>query len=287
MDAVRQVLESKDIRYSERGKDYIIKCLNPDHEDTNPSLRVDKLTGLFHCFSCGYKGTLLKDSNVHNFQRSIKVQNLQKKIAKLLYKNPIIPKGATPFEIDFRGIKGSTYKKFNAFEDTQQKPFIDRVVFPITDLEGDIIVFQGRHKFSTGKDKYLFHPPGIKAPCYPPEVLGIEDSIIVVEGLFDMLNLYDKGLTNVVCNFGCSPLKDKKLEQNRFMQYKIQGIDTVYILFDGDKAGRAGSTKLKHVLTDIFNVDIIELDDGVDPGALTEESVKSLRNVIYASSNSR
>lgn len=281
MDAIRQVLDSKDIYYIDAGKDYVIKCLNPDHEDSNPSLRVDKLTGLYHCFACGFKGTMLKDANVKTFQRSLKVQKLSKKIAKLLLTNPEMPKSATPFEWEFRGIKGETYKHFGAFEDTQNKEFVDRVVFPLTDLEGDIQIFCGRHKFTSERDKYLFHPAGIVPPCFPSIASPINGSIILVEGLFDMLNLYDKGLTNVVSNFGCSVLKDVRAAKHKYVQYKLQGVETIYILFDGDKAGREGATKLEPILTSLFNVDIIELDDGVDPGDLTEDGVQKLKRLIY------
>jgi DNA primase len=33
-------------------------CPNPLHNDTHPSWSINKITGLHHCFSCGYKGTL-------------------------------------------------------------------------------------------------------------------------------------------------------------------------------------------------------------------------------------
>ena len=51
MEAVK-FLEEKGIDYTLSGKDAVIQCLNPEHDDNNPSMRVDKLTGMFHCFSC-------------------------------------------------------------------------------------------------------------------------------------------------------------------------------------------------------------------------------------------
>ena len=53
-----ELLQSKGIQYQISGKDAKIHCLNPEHDDTNPSMRVDRITGIFHCFSCGYKGNL-------------------------------------------------------------------------------------------------------------------------------------------------------------------------------------------------------------------------------------
>ena len=55
---VEELLESKRIEYIPKGADYEISCLNPDHPDRNPSMRVDRITGIFNCFSCEYKGNL-------------------------------------------------------------------------------------------------------------------------------------------------------------------------------------------------------------------------------------
>ena len=46
------LLKEKGIPYQLSGKDVKIICLNPEHDDTNPSLRVDRITGVMHCFSC-------------------------------------------------------------------------------------------------------------------------------------------------------------------------------------------------------------------------------------------
>jgi DNA primase len=44
---VIDLLNNRQIQYREAGKDYLIKCLNPEHDDSNPSMRVDKVTGIF------------------------------------------------------------------------------------------------------------------------------------------------------------------------------------------------------------------------------------------------
>ena len=49
------LLSEKGIKFSVKGQDAIIACLNPEHDDNNPSLRVDRVTGIMHCFSCGFK----------------------------------------------------------------------------------------------------------------------------------------------------------------------------------------------------------------------------------------
>lgn len=43
---------------SDKGDQYEISCIL--HEDKRPSLRLNKVTGVYHCFSCGASGTYTK-----------------------------------------------------------------------------------------------------------------------------------------------------------------------------------------------------------------------------------
>ena len=57
---VEELLQEKRIDFKISGQDYVVKCLNPEHDDNNPSMRIDSITGIFNCFSCGFKGNLFK-----------------------------------------------------------------------------------------------------------------------------------------------------------------------------------------------------------------------------------
>ena len=48
---VQELLESKQIHFIPKGKDFVVRCLNPEHEDRNPSMRIDPIDGRFNCFS--------------------------------------------------------------------------------------------------------------------------------------------------------------------------------------------------------------------------------------------
>ena len=52
---VEDLLSKKDIQYTPKGRDFLVRCINPEHEDHNPSMRIDQITGVFQCFSCEYK----------------------------------------------------------------------------------------------------------------------------------------------------------------------------------------------------------------------------------------
>ena len=59
---VEELLIEEKIPFKMSPADFIVSCLNPEHDDSNPSMRIDKITGVYNCFSCGYKGNIFKYS---------------------------------------------------------------------------------------------------------------------------------------------------------------------------------------------------------------------------------
>ena len=47
---VDDLLTEKNIDFKVTGRDYVVKCLNPEHDDKNPSMRIDQVTGIFIAF---------------------------------------------------------------------------------------------------------------------------------------------------------------------------------------------------------------------------------------------
>ncbi len=43
---VEELLQRRDIYFIPKGGDYLVSCLNPEHADRNPSMRIDQLTGI-------------------------------------------------------------------------------------------------------------------------------------------------------------------------------------------------------------------------------------------------
>lgn len=278
---VIDVLNNRNIKYREAGKDYLIKCTNPEHEDTNPSMRVDKITGIFHCFSCGHKGNIFEDFGEEPNKIDIKIATLQDKISKLLSSSSLqMPTDAVLFDQDYRGISGDIYAKANAFITNQIDELKDRLVFPIYDIRGNIKVFVGRALHSDIESKYKFYPGNISPPLFPAHPEIWKSSIIIVEGIFDVLNMMDKGCHNVVCAFGTTSLF-KSYEQ-KLSHFKIMGVNKFYILFDGDKAGANASQKLESILrSKSINADAILIPEGKDPGNLTKSEIEYLMTGLY------
>jgi DNA primase len=185
-----------------------------------------------------------------------------------------IPENAVSFNQDWRGISASTFNKFEAFQHSNSE-YIGRVVFPIRGITNKIVAFCGRHQGQVDP-KYLFHPAGAKLPLFPI-VKPIQGRIILVEGIMDMINLHDKGLTNAVCAFGVN-----KVTIDKINILKIQGISGIDIFFDNDEAGQTGSAKLKDFLehNELTSRNIM-FGKVKDPGELTALQVIKLKETLY------
>lgn len=284
-EIVANLLRDKNISFTASGQDYLIKCLNPDHEDSNPSLRVDKQDGKFHCLACGFKGNIFKYFGVLTNHTSIKVAKLKQKLNLLKQSTDGIPlpEGSVPYTHDFRGVSKRTLQKFKAFYNNQVKELEDRIVFPITDVSGKTVVYVARHTLSSGNPRYLNYPSGVKIPVFPIVLENKNNYIVLVEGIFDFLNMYDKGLENTVCTFGTNTLQSET--KSKLQAFKTQGISHVFILFDGDDAGREAAKKIKPLIEEMeLIVEILNLQDDQDPGELSQEEVDGIKEYVIEKS---
>ena len=275
---VDELLQEKRIDYKVSGRDYVVKCLSPDHEDNNPSMRIDNITGVFNCFSCGFKGNLFTHFGAAANFLEIKRQKLktsieEKRSASVGFE---FPKGFQPYKGNWRGIQPETYKHFDAFmhHDSQ---FNGRIVFPIRDITGKVVAFNGRHMTMTEIPKYLIYPPQAKLPLYPSNAKPIKGKVILVEGIFDMINLWDKGLTNAICCFGT-----KNVDIDKLSILKMQNIAGVDIMFDGDEAGQNAAEDLKVMAEKVGLIPRnVNLGSNIDPGGLADVKLSSLRDRLY------
>lgn len=276
-DPVLELLKDKGVAFSVSGRDYVTKCFNPDHNDSNPSFRIDRGTGIAHCFSCGFKTNIFKYYGLLTNNVSVRVAKLKEKLNALKESTNGLDllDGAKPINRSFRNISTQTLKHFKAFETDQVEKMIDRIVFPITDVRGKTMCYVGRHSMSNGNPRYVNYPSGASIPLFPAKFQEKHRTIVLVEGIFDMLNCYDKGLRNTVCTFGTSKLLNETKE--KMLSYKVMGIEKVFILYDGDEAGREAARKIKPLIEEAgFLTEIIDLPEGQDPGVITQEDVNSL-----------
>ena len=277
---VQELLDKHGITYNIGGRDFVTRCFNPEHDDSNPSFRIDRTSGVGHCFSCGFKFNIFKYYGVLTNNVNLKTIKLKEKLKAVNEQlhGLEFPDGYTPVTTSFRNISPKTLKEFGAFYTTRVEEMGDRYWFPISDITGKTTVFVGRHTLSNGNPRYMNYPRGVSLPLLPAAFpKGSEHtSMFIVEGIFDMLNLYDKGIQNSVCCFGTNTLHSTASE--KLLPFKAQGITKVYIMFDGDDAGRSAAAKLKPVIEGLgFYVELVDLPDGTDPGDLSAEDVRSVK----------
>ncbi len=145
--------------------------------------------------------------------------------------------------------------------------FRGRIMFPIANRSGRTVALAGRVFETDDAAKYMNSP---ETPIYhKSEVLyGLHltrdfirdnETVIIVEGYLDLIQLYQAGIKEVVAISGTA-LTDSHARELRKLTTAI------YLAYDGDKAGiqaavRGGYTLLRNGL----NPKVVELPAGVDP----------------------
>lgn len=286
MTELVELLDKKGIAWKKTNnpQEILIKCTNPEHEDGSPSLSYNVDRNVFNCWSCGFRGGRVRflesigEATTLEFEskQEFKIARLHKKLQdKLINLDVVMPENCRPWTQEFRGISADTIKEFEAFITTDEK-FAAYLCFPIRQY-GRLHCIEGRLRMeSPAKPKYLRRPHGVKVSeiMFPLDKVKNTNSVILVEGLFDMLNMWQMGYKNTLCIFGST----------NFNKFKVKmldnlGITKVYLMFDGDSSGRKAAEKIEEMLlaANIF-VTIINVPEGRDPGDLRPNDVKRLFN---------
>lgn len=287
--SVITVLRENNISFSLSGRDAVIRCLNPEHPDLHPSLRIDKYKGIGKCLSCGYTVNIFKHFGVSatSYGNAGRIAEMRDKIqaARTVVSGIPMPKDAVEWRQEYRGISRSTLRHFGAFQSVNLLP--ERIIFPINNAAGKVVAFNGRlldTAVSTGtQDKrYKIYPTGATLPLFPGQLVVENHTIVLVEGMFDAINLYDKGLKNVAALLGTNGLHSKKgLDKAKLASLKLAGVTRVVLMLDGDEPGINAASELKPLLEkEGFQVLYIELPDMQDPGELSLDQVNKYIDII-------
>lgn len=143
--------------------------------------------------------------------------------------------------------------------------FRNRLVFPLIDVNGDVLGFSARRLNEADERKYVntSDTPAFKKSKF---VFGLniaknsgEGSLIMCEGCMDAVALHQAGFSNAVATLGTAITS----EQARL----ISRVATqVYLSYDGDKAGQNATLKGIRLLNEVgVNVKILSMGDMKDP----------------------
>lgn len=195
----------------------------------------------------------INDDIINEFEIGLSLND--NSVSKLLQE-----KGYDKDELIDIGICGNTN---NYMYDT----FRNRIMFPLCNLDGQVVGFSGRiyngekeSKYVNSKESVIFKK-GHLLYNYHRAINEAREKrqIIVVEGFMDVIRLFSVGIKNVVASMGTAITKEhasliKKLSQN------------VVLSFDGDKAGeKATISAIKEFEKIGITPKIIRLEDDLDP----------------------
>jgi len=283
MTDIIDILVEKQIDYrkSNNPSEILLKCTAGVHEDKNPSLHYNLEKNMFHCWSCGFKGSstqFLKSIGVVTnipieSKQEYKILKLRRKLNTFISTNEIIlPHDRRIVTTDFKNISLRVLKEFNAFF-TESQGLEDYLCIPVYQYN-KLKFIEGRYRFKPKEEfsKYLRKPYGADVTniLFPLDKVKNYSNIILVEGIFDLLNLWQHGFDNVLCIFGTNNFDKRKVE----ILDRV-GIISVQICMDGDLPGRTAADRISKLLeTSNIKSTICNLPTGKDPGDLTAEEAK-------------
>lgn len=127
--------------------------------------------------------------------------------------------------------------------------FRDRLMIAIQNISGVIVAFGGRDlsenkdpnfkpaKYMNSPESALYHKSDILFGLnHSRQSIAKEQAVIIVEGYFDMISLYQGGVTNVVAASGTALTETHASILARYAK-------TAYLVFDGDAAGQKATLR--------------------------------------------
>jgi DNA primase len=151
-----------------------------------------------------------------------------------------------------------------------------RLAIPIHDNDGRLVAYCGRaldgdtprYRFPAGfqKAEVLFN-------CHRAVRAGAsKDPVIVVEGFFDCMRVYQAGYARVVALMGCVLCE----RQAELLQ---RSFPAVVLLLDGDAVGRCATDRLTHKLQSRCTVRALDPGPGRQPDQLSMNEIHELLTV--------
>jgi len=285
------ILHQKGIKYKKTNNptEILIQCTSGEHEDNHPSLTFNLEKQIYYCFSCGFSGGITKFLTSIGITQKIHIESKQEyKIHKLKRKlqtiknadNIRMPKATNMVSWDFNGIGKQTLREFMAFTTTEYE-LEDYVTIPVFQFNRLKFLDARRRHSDESVPKYTRKPDAIRVSdvLFPVDKIEKGNHAILVEGMYDTLNLWENGVRDVLCIFGANNFNKEKVE----LLNKL-GITKVTIMMDGDAPGRRAADRIEYLLeADNFLTFKITLQPDEDPGMLSKEYMEQ---ILWKSRNS-
>lgn len=149
--------------------------------------------------------------------------------------------------------------------------FVDRAMFPVLDLRGNVLAFSGRALTSDAQRKYvntsdtLIYKKGENIFALNFAKKTAQDFLILCEGNLDVISLHQAGFDNAVAGLGTALTEHQVALLSRYT-------GAVYLCYDSDEAGQKAAQKALRLFENTtLRVKVIHLEGGKDPDEILKK----------------
>jgi DNA primase len=194
------------------------------------------------------------------------------------------------YQLEFLEKTGLTIVKEQAGGEARRfDRFKGRVMFPIHSMSGRVLGFGGRiltndkkaAKYLNSPESEIYHKSKVLYGIYnAKQAIAKEDNCFLVEGYTDVIQMYQRGVENVVSSSGTALTPEQIRLINRLTK-------NITVLFDGDAAGlRASLRGIDLILEQGMNVKVCTFPEGEDPDSFAKNNTYE-DIVAYLQENSK
>ncbi|MBW8200163.1 DNA primase [Flagellimonas abyssi] len=180
------------------------------------------------------------------------------------------------YQLEFLEKTGLTIVKEQAGGESRRfDRFKGRVMFPIHSMSGRVLGFGGRiltndkkaAKYLNSPESEIYHKSKVLYGIYyAKQAIAKEDNCFLVEGYTDVIQMYQRGVENVVSSSGTALTPEQIRLINRLTK-------NITVLFDGDAAGlRASLRGIDLILEQGMNVKVCTFPEGEDPDSFAKNN---------------
>ena len=258
----------------------------------------------FLCDKCGM--SLPEDNNDNGLsRRRMRMYEANREAARFYYKMLFSEKGAIAREYcNYRQLTKDTVKKFGigyapdgwtalrdylhakGFSDTElyeanllgksqrgtyYDRFVNRLMFPIIDVRGNVIAFSGRRLNEEDKAKYvnsadtLVYKKGREIFALNYARKTDTDTLILCEGNIDVVMLHQAGFTNAVAALGTALTQEQAQVLSRYAS-------EILLCYDSDEAGQKAVQKALGIFANTtLRTKVINMKGGKDPDEIIKK----------------
>lgn len=145
--------------------------------------------------------------------------------------------------------------------------FYDRIMFPLYDLNGNVVAYSGRiynkednSKYFNTRETEIFKKGELLYNYHrAKDIARQKNQIIIMEGFMDVIRAYSIGIKNIVATMGTAVTKEQAALIKKMAK-------EVILCFDGDEAGAKATMACADELLKIgVTPKVIRLEDNMDP----------------------